>query len=192
MEAWTRCFSRGCKWVLVLRFSTLEREVREASLRREHWCQDLQKEKKPGILRYPKALRTVIWFLGLPKFGVSSGDRKGVSVWSVQGWAWWDNAVDVSDPLGHRECIFHPKSMGNHCWVEIEKWHCAVYVLKSSGWYRRENGLGGVPVRKVGAEEVGNLRGSYCNCPDQTRAWRWWWKDADGVDVDFGDYTDRT
>ena len=41
--------------------------------------------------------------------------------------------------LATESVYFIQKAVGNHCWVEIEKWHCPVYVLKSSGWYRGEN-----------------------------------------------------
>ena len=60
---------------------------------------------------YPKALRTVIWFLGSPKFGVFSGGREG-SVFEAGRDGHDEYAVDEFDPLGHRECIFHPKSSG--------------------------------------------------------------------------------
>lgn len=42
---------------------------------------------------------------------MSSGGREG-SVFEVGRDGRDEDAVDVFDPLGHRECIFHPKSSG--------------------------------------------------------------------------------
>ena len=74
--------------------------------------------------------------------------------------------------LATESVYFIQKAVGNHCWVEI------LVTLSSLSFEKlrliqKGECLGGVPERKVGAEEMGKLQGNYCNGPDQMKAW-WW------------------